>query len=90
MLLNNRLEYNPEYIDPVREVEEMLINELCPNPDQMTYEQLLEFQEQIGYVEKGFTKKEIEVIKLIIKYSKKYDYILFQNKIYNNFRNLRK
>jgi hypothetical protein len=56
-LLNN----NPDYIDPVREVEEMLINELCPNPDQMTYEQLLEFQEKIGYVEKGFTKKEIEV-----------------------------
>lgn len=67
MLLNNRPEYNPEYIDPVSEVEEMLINELCPNPDQMTYEQLLEFQEKIGYVEKGFTKKEIAVIKINYK-----------------------
>ena len=50
-----------EFIDPVREVEDMLINELCPNPDEMTYEQLLEFQEKVGYVEKGFTKSEIDV-----------------------------
>jgi len=61
--MNNPHEYNPELIDPVREVEEMLINELCPNPDQMTYEQLLEFQEKIGHVDKGFTKKEIQVKK---------------------------
>ena len=37
------------------------MNELCPNPDNMTYEQLLEFQEKLGYVDKGFTRKEIEV-----------------------------
>ncbi len=29
----------------------------------MTYEQLLELQEQVGHVDRGFTKKEIEVIK---------------------------
>jgi len=50
-----------EYIDPVREVEDMILNELCPNPDQMTYEQLLDFQEKMGYVEKGLTKQQIDV-----------------------------
>lgn len=60
-MVNNTHENNQDFIDPVREVEEMLINELCPNPDQMTYEQLLDFQEKIGYVEKGFSKIEIDV-----------------------------
>jgi hypothetical protein len=27
----------------------------------MTYEQLLELQEQVGHVENGFTKRQIEV-----------------------------
>jgi hypothetical protein len=31
------------------------------NVDQMTYEQLLELQEQIGYVSKGFSLPELEV-----------------------------
>eukprot|EP00828_Plagiopyla_frontata_P010119 TRINITY_DN15303_c0_g1_i1.p4 TRINITY_DN15303_c0_g1~~TRINITY_DN15303_c0_g1_i1.p4 ORF type:complete len:108 (+),score=17.60 TRINITY_DN15303_c0_g1_i1:498-821(+) len=36
------------------------LNEI--NPDQMTYEQLLELQEQIGYVNKGLTEEEIDKI----------------------------
>ena len=62
LLSNNVHESNQQYIDPVTEVDDLLINELCPNPDQMTYEQLLDFQEKIGYVDKGYTKNEIEVI----------------------------
>jgi len=61
LLVNPIPDFTQEYIDPVREVEDAIINEMCPNPDQMTYEQLLEFQDQVGYVEKGFTKNEIQV-----------------------------
>jgi hypothetical protein len=46
----------------MREYEENLINQICPNPDNMTYEQLLELQEQVGHVENGFSKRQIEVI----------------------------
>jgi hypothetical protein len=30
----------------------------------MTYEELLEFQEKIGFEKKGFTKKQIQVKKI--------------------------
>jgi hypothetical protein len=39
------------------------------DPDQMTYEELLELQEKIGFVCKGFTKEEIQLIP-IIKFNK--------------------
>ena len=41
--------------------EENIINQLYPNPDDMTYEQLLELQEKIGYVSKGLSKEDREV-----------------------------
>lgn len=44
-------------------------NDVFPNPDEMTYEQLLELQEKIGFVEKGFKPEEVEKIPLI-KYNK--------------------
>jgi hypothetical protein len=49
------------YMDPVQEYEDQIIRELCPDPDHMTYEQLLELQEKTGYVSKGFTKNEVNV-----------------------------
>ena len=52
---------NQNFDDPINQVEDLIINELYPDPDQMTYEQLLEFQEKIGYEEKGFSKKQIQV-----------------------------
>ncbi len=42
-------------------LENQFINQVCPNPDNMSYEQLLELQEKIGYVDKGFKKEEVEV-----------------------------
>jgi hypothetical protein len=53
-------------INNIREVmiipgEQELIDQLCPDPDNMTYEQLLELQEQIGYVNKGLSEEEIKV-----------------------------
>jgi hypothetical protein len=41
--------------------ENNIINQLYPNPDEMTYEQLLELQEKIGFVSKGISKEEKEV-----------------------------
>lgn len=52
--------YN-EIIDPLQEYEDHILNELCPNPDHMTYEQMLELQEKVGHVSKGMLKKDVEV-----------------------------
>jgi hypothetical protein len=43
-------------------MEERAIRELYPNPDEMTYEELLALQEKIGYVNKGMSKEQINVI----------------------------
>jgi len=53
---------NSEFlIDPLQEYEDHIINELCPDPDRMTYEQILALQDEVGYVSKGFSEKEIQV-----------------------------
>jgi hypothetical protein len=44
------------------EEEENIISELYPNPDNMTYEELLELQNQMGYVAKGLTEEQINVL----------------------------
>ena len=61
----------PEMRDMINQdlVYEQGYNEMYINPDEMTYEQLLELQEKIGYVEKGFKQEEVEKIPLI-KYNK--------------------
>ena len=41
--------------------ENNIINQLYPNPDEMTYEQLLELQEKIGFVSKGISKEDKDV-----------------------------
>lgn len=51
-----------DLIDPVKEVEEQIINELCPNPDAMTYEQLLSLENEVGSVKRGLTKQELSMI----------------------------
>lgn len=51
-----------EIIDPVREYEEHIIDELCPDPDHMTYDQLLELQEKIGIVNRGLNTNQINKI----------------------------
>ena len=59
-----------ELIDPVKEVEEQIINELCPNPDAMTYEQLLSLENEVGSVKRGLSKQELSKIpfKIYAKY----------------------
>ncbi len=45
--------------------EDEYISQMYPDPDNMTYEQLLELQEKIGYVSKGLTDTEIKVCLII-------------------------
>lgn len=72
---NNLIDYerenfNPEeLIDPIKEYEDHIINELCPNPDHMTYEQLMNLQENIGTVSKGLSANLIAKLPTV-SYSK--------------------
>jgi hypothetical protein len=59
------IENMQEMINPQRNYEQDMINQICPNPDEMTYEQLLELGDKIGYVSKGMTEKEIDVLEYI-------------------------
>ena len=43
-------------------VEQQIMNEICPNPDIMSYEQLLELEEGLGSVNKGLSKDKISKI----------------------------
>ena len=56
---------NNNYVDDSK-IEEDIINQLYPDPDKMTYEQLLEMEENMGSVSKGLTKKQISKIPKII------------------------
>ena len=47
------------------EIEQQIIDELCPNPDKITYEQLLELEEKVGNVNKGLNEEKIKKIPFI-------------------------
>jgi hypothetical protein len=75
-LQNNNISVN-QFLGRFPEMREMFgqeayeeaYNEMYPNPDEMTYEQLLELQEKIGFVEKGFKLEEVQKVPLV-KYNK--------------------
>lgn len=46
-------------------IENQILNELYPNPDNMTYEELLELGEKIGTVCRGISQEKIDKIPLI-------------------------
>ena len=58
----NLLQEKAEEELALRAVEQQIIDELCPNPDSMTYEQLLQLEENVGSVNKGLTKDKIKKI----------------------------
>lgn len=60
-------------------IENHIINELYPNPDNMTYEELLELGEKIGNVSRGISQEKIDKIPQI-----KYKRISYRNKVINN------
>ena len=51
--------------DSFAEIENQLMQFACPNPDAMTYEQLLEMGEHAGSVSKGLVKDQIKKIPLV-------------------------
>ena len=53
----------------IEAVDQHIIDELCPNPDLMTYEELLELEDNVGKVNKGLTNQQIDNLPNI-KYSK--------------------
>ena len=62
-IINNFL--NP-YNNEESKIEQDIIDQLYPNPDRMTYEQLLELEENVGSVSKGLTKNQISRIPKVI------------------------
>jgi hypothetical protein len=42
----------------LKAVEQQIMDEICPNPDKMSYEQLLQLEEQVGSVNKGLSKEK--------------------------------
>lgn len=77
-----RYNYNQhDYYQPqVTDIEADIIDQLYPNPDNMTYEQLLALEEQVGSVSKGLSKNDINVCYYIIIYMyRKFQLLNFQN-----------
>ena len=48
----------------IRAVEQQIIDDLCPNPDAMTYEQLLELEDNVGKVNRGLNVEQIDKLPL--------------------------
>lgn len=70
--------FNDQIVDPVQEYEDFILNEICPNPDNMTYEQMMDLGEKVGNVENGLNKKEIEVI---VNYKQKLKKVKFSKRL---------
>ncbi len=56
---NNQVNFNN---NDDSKVEQDIIEQLYPDPDKMTYEQLLELEEKVGNVSKGLSKAQIKKI----------------------------
>ena len=61
---NNLLKEKMEKEFALRMVEQQIMDEICPNPDKMSYEQLLQLEENVGNVNKGMSKDKIKEIPL--------------------------
>ena len=58
----------------LKAVEKQIMDELCPNPDTMSYEQLLQLEENVGNVNKGLTIDNIKKIPKVF-----YKKVLFED-----------
>ena len=56
---NDDLKYDEEDF-AIKAVEQQIMDDLCPNPDAMSYEQLLQLEENVGNVNKGLTNEQID------------------------------
>jgi hypothetical protein len=65
---NNRFnpgDYVSDYDYENAQIEQNIIDQLCPNPDNMTYEELLALEDKVGSVSKGLTKNQIKKIPVV-------------------------
>ena len=53
---------NNNYMNDNDDFERDIIDQLYPNPDRMTYEQLLDLEDKVGNVSKGLTQAQIKKI----------------------------
>lgn len=60
-IIQSLIEYH-QINDPIKEYEDQLIREICPDPDHMTYDQILELEDKIGVVSRGLKKETINKI----------------------------
>jgi len=76
-IILNPIQINNYYDDDagaalaIQAVEQQIMDEICPNPDKMTYEQLLAMEEKVGNVNKGLNKDKINKIP-IVNFKKNY------------------
>ena len=49
----------------INAVEQQIMDEICPNPDAMSYEQLLQLEDNMGNVNKGLSIQQFEKIPII-------------------------
>ena len=54
----------------IKAVDQQILDELCPNPDTMSYEQLLQLEDNVGNVSKGLSSQQIDLLP-VTKYKKK-------------------
>jgi len=78
MNFENNFNNNNNYYDDddgaeyaIQAVEQQIMDEICPNPDKMTYEQLLAMEEKVGNVNKGLNKDKINKIP-VVNFKKNY------------------
>jgi hypothetical protein len=84
--LNDSFEDDILYDDKFQEqmainaVDQQIIDELYPNPDSMSYEQLLQLEDNMGNVNKGLSKKQFDKLPFVKydknKYSENYQCII--------------
>jgi len=48
----------------IKAVDQQIIDDLCPNPDAMTYEQLLELEDNVGKVNRGLNNEQFDKLPL--------------------------
>ena len=92
--LNDSFEDDILYDDKFQEqmainaVDQQIIDELYPNPDSMSYEQLLQLEDNMGNVNKGLSKKQFDKLPFVKydkdKYSKNYQCIICMEEFEKN------
>ena len=72
----------------INAVDQQIIDELYPNPDSMSYEQLLQLEDNMGNVNKGLSKKQYDKLPFVKydkdKYSENYQCIICMEEFEKN------